>query len=120
MINGRDVACIPRMELARLIGVVPQIPLLPSTFTGFGGGAYGAQPHLGFFRYEGEKDLARAWGAMEATRTAHLAERRIGELSGGEIQSLVIARVLAQETQAVLLDEPTANLDIGRRLRRSI
>ena len=116
MINGRDVACIPRMELARLVGVVPQIPLLPSTFTGFEVVLMGRNPHLGFFRYEGENDLAKAWAAMEATRTAHLAQRRIGELSGGEIQSVVIARVLAQETEAILLDEPTANLDIGRQI----
>ena len=48
--------------------------------------------------------------------TQHLARRRIGELSGGEIQSLLIARVLVQETKAILLDEPTANLDIGRQI----
>ena len=48
--------------------------------------------------------------------THHLARRRVGELSGGEIQCLLIARVLAQETKAILLDEPTANLDIGRQV----
>jgi len=53
---------------------------------------------------------------MESTRTSHLASRRIGELSGGEIQSVVIARVLAQRTEAILLDEPTSNLDVGRQI----
>ncbi len=53
---------------------------------------------------------------MERTGTHSLAGRRINELSGGEIQGLVIARVLAQETKAILLDEPTANLDIGRQV----
>ncbi len=48
--------------------------------------------------------------------TRHLASRRVGELSGGEIQCLLIARVLTQETEAILLDEPTANLDIGRQI----
>ena len=53
---------------------------------------------------------------MTRTATGHLAGRKIGQLSGGEIQSIVIARVLAQQTQAILLDEPTANLDIGRQV----
>jgi iron complex transport system ATP-binding protein len=116
MLNGRDVGQIPRLELARLMGVVPQIPLLPSSFTAFEVVLMGRNPHLGFFQYEGMKDTAIALRAMEMTRTTHLAERRIGELSGGEIQSVVIARVLAQQTAAVLLDEPTANLDIGRQV----
>ena len=115
-VNGRSLSSIPRQELARLIGVVPQIPLLPSTFTAFEAVLMGRNPHLGFFRYESENDMAIAIKAMEAMHTGHLANRRIGELSGGEIQSVVIARVLAQETQAILLDEPTANLDIGRQI----
>jgi iron complex transport system ATP-binding protein len=115
-VNGRDITAIPRMELARLIGVVPQIPLLPSTFTAFETVLMGRNPHLGFFRYESEADMSVALRAMAATRTGHLSDRRIGELSGGEIQSVVIARVLAQETGAILLDEPTANLDIGRQI----
>jgi len=116
LISGREISSIPRLELARLIGVVPQIPLLPSTFTAFEAVLMGRNPHLGFFRYESENDMQIAMRAMEATRTEHLANRRIGELSGGEIQSVVIARVLAQETGAILLDEPTANLDIGRQI----
>lgn len=55
-----------------------------------------------------------AWQAMRRTGTSELADRRVNELSGGEIQCLLIARVLVQETRAILLDEPTANLDIGR------
>jgi len=93
------------MELARLVGVVPRSPFA-STFTAFEAVLMGRNPHLGFFRYESEKDMTIALEAMMATRTGHLAGRRIGELSGGEIQSVVIARVLAQETQAILLDEP--------------
>jgi len=116
LLNGRDINTVPRLELARLVGVVPQIPLLPSTFTGLEVVLMGRNPHLGFFQYEGAGDMKIAMAAMESTRTAHLSGRRIGELSGGEIQSIVIARVLAQETEAVLLDEPTANLDIGRQV----
>jgi len=116
LINGRDAAAIGRRDLARLIGVVPQVPLLPSSFTGCEVVLMGRNPHLGFFRYESSKDMGVAMAAMQATRTTHLADRRIGELSGGEIQSIVIARVLAQETEAILLDEPTSNLDIGRQI----
>jgi iron complex transport system ATP-binding protein len=104
------------MELARLVGVVPQIPLLPSNFTAFEVVLMGRNPHLGLFQYEGPRDMEIARRAMQDTRTEHLASRRIGELSGGEIQSVVIARVLAQQTAAILLDEPTSNLDIGRQI----
>jgi iron complex transport system ATP-binding protein len=114
--NGRNAGQISHKEMACLLGVVPQIPLLPGNFTAFEVVLMGRNPHLGFFQYEGEKDLQIARDAMQKTHTAHLAERRIGELSGGEIQSIVIARVLAQQTEGILLDEPTSNLDIGRQI----
>lgn len=113
-LNGQDITRLPRQELARRLAVVPQMPLLPSAFTAFEIVLMGRNPHLGLFQYEGPKEIAIAWRAMEKTGTQVLADRRVGELSGGEIQSLLIARALAQETQAILLDEPTANLDIGR------
>ena len=116
LLDGKDVAKIPRQNLARLIGVVPQMPLLPSIFTAFEIVLMGRNPHLGPFQYEGPKEISIAWQAMERTGTQSLARRRINELSGGEIQCLLIARVLAQETKAILLDEPTANLDIGRQV----
>ena len=115
-LDGKDLTRIPRQELACLLGVVPQLPLLPSAFTAFEIVLMGRNPHLGLFRYESQKDLAIAWQAMEKTGTQALAARRVSELSGGEIQCLLIARVLAQETKAILLDEPTANLDIGRQI----
>ncbi|HEX78886.1 MAG TPA: ABC transporter ATP-binding protein [Dehalococcoidia bacterium] len=116
LVNERNILQMSRIELARIIGVVPQIPLLPSTFTAFDIVLMGRNPHLGLLQHEGKKDVAIAWEAMRKTATRPLAQRRIGELSGGEIQSVVIARVLAQQTEAVLLDEPTANLDIGRQI----
>ncbi len=112
LLDGKDVFKIPRGNLARLLGVVPQMPLLPSAFTAFEIVLMGRNPHLGLLQYEGARDMSITWQAMEKTATHSLAERRVGELSGGEIQRLVIARVLAQEPKSILLDEPTANLDI--------
>jgi iron complex transport system ATP-binding protein len=116
LLNGQNILQISRLELARMLGVVPQIPLLPSNFSAFDIVLMGRNPHLGLLQHEGAKDMAIAREAMVKTSIQHLANRKIGQLSGGEIQSVVIARVLAQQTQAILLDEPTANLDIGRQI----
>ncbi|MFC1966531.1 ABC transporter ATP-binding protein [Chloroflexota bacterium] len=116
LLDGKNVNRIPRRELARLVGVVPQMPLLPSTFTAAEIVLMGRNPHLGLFQSEGQRDWALAWQAMAKTATQSLAIRRVNELSGGEIQCLLIARVLVQETRVILLDEPTANLDIGRQV----
>ena len=116
LLNGRDIARIPRKELACLLGVVPQIPILPSVFTAFEIVLMGRNPHMGLFQHEGPRELAIAWQAMKQTATHTLAERMVGELSGGEIQCLLIARALTQETKAILLDQPTANLDISRQV----
>jgi len=115
-VNGQDINKIPRRELACMVGVVPQLPLLPSTFTAFEIVLMGRNPHLGLFQSESRRDMALAWEAMQKTGTDPLAHRHINELSGGEIQCVLIARVLVQETRAILLDEPTANLDIGRQV----
>lgn len=116
LINGQDISQIKRKELSLLISVVPQTPILPSAFTAFEIVLMGRHPHLSLLQYEGPKDVDITWQAMEQTSTQCLAERRVGELSGGEIQCVVIARALAQQTQSILLDEPTANLDISRQI----
>jgi iron complex transport system ATP-binding protein len=115
-LDGKNLNRIPREDLARLLGVVPQMPLLPSAFTAFEIVLMGRNPHLRLLQYESARDLAITWEAMKKTATHSLAERRIGELSGGEIQRIVIARVLAQEPKSILLDEPTANLDISHQV----
>jgi iron complex transport system ATP-binding protein len=114
LVGGQKITAIPRRELACLVGVVPQLPLLPSSFTAFEIVLMGRNPHLKMFQSENRHDWELTQDAMERTGTSKLANRYVNELSGGEIQSLLIARVLVQETSAVLLDEPTANLDIGR------
>jgi iron complex transport system ATP-binding protein len=116
LLEGKDLQGIVRSELARFIGVVPQNPSLPETFTVFEVVILGRNPHLGLLIGETVRDIAIVWQAMERTGITHLAKRRIGELSGGEKQRVTIARVLAQEPQVILMDEPTANLDIAQQM----
>ena len=65
LLDGKDIASIPRHELARMLGVVPQMPLLPSAFTAFEVVLMGRNPHLSLFQYESQRELDIAWRAME-------------------------------------------------------
>jgi iron complex transport system ATP-binding protein len=112
-LDGKVLNAISRSQAARLIGVVPQNPSMPDAFTVAEIVLLGRTPFLGLLRHESASDLKIVGWAMERTGIAGLAERRVSELSGGERQRVTIARVLAQGTGIVLLDEPTANLDIN-------
>jgi iron complex transport system ATP-binding protein len=115
-LDGKEIGIISRSDLARQIGVVPQNPSLPETFTVFEVVLLGRNPHLGWLRNESPGDYSIVNWAMERSGVTELADRRIGELSGGEKQRVTIARVLAQEPKIILLDEPTANLDISHQV----
>jgi iron complex transport system ATP-binding protein len=115
-LDGRHLHHISHNDLAKVIGVVPQTPNLPETFSVTEVVLLGRSPHLGWLRNESQRDLQIANAAMQATGILEFAERKIGELSGGEKQRVTIARVLAQQPQVILMDEPTANLDIAHQL----
>ncbi len=112
-LDGADALRLSPREIALRAAVVPQNPPLPPAFTALELVLMGRTPHLKLLQSEGPGDLGAARRAMVATDTWQLADRRIGELSGGERQRLLVARALAQETPLLLLDEPTAHLDVG-------
>ena len=116
-IAGKPISKLSRQNLAQLVAVVPQNPILPETFTALEIVLLGRYPHLGLLRYESQKDLSIALEAMEKTGVASFAKRYINQLSGGERQRLLIARALAQKSKVILFDEPTAHLDLQHQLQ---
>jgi len=110
---GTDTAALDRRERARLLAVVPQAPETPPWLTVTEYVLMGRTPHLGRLAREGAADREAVGRALERLELEELAERQLGTLSGGERQRAVVARALAQEASIVLLDEPTAALDIG-------
>jgi iron complex transport system ATP-binding protein len=115
-LDGVAVTAFGRRELARRIAVVPQETYATFDFTVLEIVLMGRYPHLGPFELEGASDLAIARDALAATGTAALADRLFSTLSGGEKQRVVIAAALAQSSDVLLLDEPTASLDVGYQL----
>jgi iron complex transport system ATP-binding protein len=121
LLDGVDLHAIPRATVARRIAMVPQETQLAFEYTVLEMATMGRYPHLGAFEVEGPEDLEIARDALRATGTDHLASRPFNTLSGGEKQRVVIAGALAQKPHILLLDEPTASLDLAYQLEiRSI
>jgi len=116
LLGDRDVAAMSRRELARVLGVLPQSSIAPDGVRVAELVSRGRYPHQGWFGRHSSTDDAVVARALVATGVADLATRPVAELSGGQRQRVWIAMVLAQETDIVLLDEPTTYLDVAHQV----
>ena len=111
---GRPLTALQPRERARMVAVVPQRGQLPQGLTARQMALLGRYPHLSWLGCYGRRDYAAVDEALEACGAAMLAPRRLAELSGGELQRVLLARALAQESPLLLLDELASGLDMAR------
>ncbi|GAB4470369.1 MAG: ABC transporter ATP-binding protein [Anaerolineales bacterium] len=111
-VNRHNVSQLSPSERAQFMAVVPQARHLPPSFTVYQTVMLGRTPYLGWLGFPHKEDEEIVQQVLARTQLDTLADRRLGELSGGEQQRVLLARALAQNTPILLLDEPTAHLDL--------
>jgi iron complex transport system ATP-binding protein len=115
-LDGQPVGAMPRREIARRLAFLPQDTRCDFAFTVHEVVAMGRHPHRGRFQHEGAADRRAIEAALAMCDLGDLRDRTVDRLSGGERQRVAIARCLATEPEAILLDEPTAHLDLEHAL----
>jgi len=115
-LDGKAVHEMKTHDVARILGVLPQSPVAPDGITVGDLVGRGRYPHQGWFRQWSEEDDLAVDRALESTGVADLVDRRLQDLSGGQRQRVWVAMALAQETDLLLLDEPTTFLDINHQV----
>lgn len=116
LLDGRSIHQMPTRELARKLGLLPQSPIAPEGILVDDLVRRGRHPHRDLFSRWTRKDEEAVESALIATRIVDLADRPVDELSGGQRQRVWIAMALAQQTDILLLDEPTTFLDINHQV----
>ncbi|PAV29367.1 cobalamin/Fe(3+)-siderophore ABC transporter ATP-binding protein [Virgibacillus profundi] len=116
ILNGEDIAKMKSKDVAKKLAILPQGPITPEGLTVYELVKQGRHPHRGFIKQWSTKDEDAVHHALEVTNTLSLSNQTVDSLSGGQRQRAWIALTLAQETDIILLDEPTTYLDMAHQI----